>query len=186
MIVQIPNRCICNTWRLFILQIYFDHHQFWKIQWKCIKIFDYQNQKKYGYKNNISVQNNSYMWKEITIGKDLLHAHDLKKEKTRNFNKLNKNIGTCTRYLTFQNKINLIIDTCSLKGIPRNNQLSLKKFLISLTEDQTYQFQILLHKGIIPLVSFENKICLTDVVHVSYNKKRSKMDNSCPYLKMLT
>lgn len=153
---------------------------------KMYKIFDYQNQKKYGYKNNISVQNNSYMWKEITIGKDLLHAHDHKKEKTRNFNKLNKNIGTCTRYLTFQNKINLIIDTCSLKGIPRNNQLSLKKFLISLTEDQTYQFQILLHKGIIPLVSFENKICLTDVVHVSYNKKRSKMDNSCPYLKMLT
>lgn len=45
--------------------------------------------------------------KEITIGKDLLHAHDHKKEKTRNFNKLNKNIGTCTRYLTFHNKINL-------------------------------------------------------------------------------
>lgn len=107
LIVQIPNRCICNTWRLFILQIYFDHHQFWKIQWKCIKIFDYQNQNKYGYKNNISVQYNSNMWKEITIGKDLLHAHDHKKEKTRNFNKLNKNIGTCTRYLTFHNKINL-------------------------------------------------------------------------------
>lgn len=63
--------------------------------------------KKYGYKNNISEQYNSYMWKEITIGKDLLHAHDHEKEKTRNFNKLNKNIGTCTRYLTFYNKINL-------------------------------------------------------------------------------
>lgn len=119
LIVQIPNRCICNTWRLFILQIYFDQHQFWKIQWKCIKIFDYQNKKKYGYKNNISVQYNSNMWKEITIGKDLLHAHDHKKEKTRNFNKLNKNIGTCTRYLTFHNKINLwLLTHVASRGYP--------------------------------------------------------------------
>lgn len=46
------------------------------------------------------------MWKEIIIGKDLLYVYDFKKEKIRNFNKLNKNIGICIRYLIFYNKIN--------------------------------------------------------------------------------
>lgn len=46
------------------------------------------------------------MWKEIIIGKDLLYVYDYEKEKIRNFNKLNKNIGICIRYLIFYNKIN--------------------------------------------------------------------------------